>query len=103
MRSSTKYNIEKIKTIGDSYMCAGGLPVPNKTNAADVINAGLDIRDFMLRRRSDNSYPGFEIRIGVHSGPVIAGIVGNKNSLMTSGEIRLTLHPEWNHPVKPGK
>jgi class 3 adenylate cyclase len=74
----TKYNIEKIKTIGDSYMCAGGLPVPNKTNAADVINAGLEIRDFMLRRRSENSNPGFEIRIGVHTGPVIAGIVGNK-------------------------
>jgi class 3 adenylate cyclase len=74
----TKYNIEKIKTIGDSYMCAGGLPVPNKTNAADVINAGLEIRDFMLRRRSEKSNPGFEIRIGVHTGPVIAGIVGNK-------------------------
>ena len=74
----TKYNIEKIKTIGDSYMCAGGLPVPNKTNAADVINAGMEIRDFMLRRRSENSNPGFEIRIGVHTGPVIAGIVGSK-------------------------
>ena len=74
----TKYNIEKIKTIGDSYMCAGGLPVPNKTNATDVINAGLEIRDFMLRRRSENSNPGFEIRIGVNTGPVIAGIVGNK-------------------------
>jgi class 3 adenylate cyclase/tetratricopeptide (TPR) repeat protein len=74
----TKHNIEKIKTIGDSYMCAGGLPVPNKTNATDVINAAIEIRDFMLNKRSGNNHSGFEIRIGVHTGPVVAGIVGIK-------------------------
>ena len=73
-----KYGIEKIKTIGDAYMAAGGLPVANTTNAEDVINAALEIRDFMLgykQRKGDN---GFEIRIGVHTGPVVAGIVGIK-------------------------
>jgi class 3 adenylate cyclase len=74
----SKHNIEKIKTIGDSYMCAGGLPVPNKTNATDVINAALEIRDFMLKRNSETDHPKFEIRIGVHTGPVVAGIVGIK-------------------------
>jgi class 3 adenylate cyclase len=74
----TKHNIEKIKTIGDSYMCAGGLPVPNKTNATDVINAALEIRDFMLKRNSETGHPKFEIRIGIHTGPVVAGIVGIK-------------------------
>lgn len=77
----TKHNIEKIKTIGDAYMCAGGLPVPNKTNPFDTINAALEIRDFMVGlklSRVKKNLPYFEIRIGVHTGPVVAGIVGTK-------------------------
>jgi len=77
----SRYDIEKIKTIGDAYMCAGGLPVANKTNPADVVNAALDIREFMLnlkKSREEKGQPFFEIRIGVHTGPVVAGIVGVK-------------------------
>lgn len=77
----TKYNIEKIKTIGDAYMCAGGLPVINKTNAVDVVNAALDIQKFIqehLQQREKENKPLFEIRIGIHTGPVVAGIVGVK-------------------------
>jgi class 3 adenylate cyclase len=73
------YDIEKIKTIGDAYMCAGGLPVPNKTNPVEVVKAALEIRDFMntlKKNRMARNEPYFEIRIGVHSGPVVAGIVG---------------------------
>jgi len=76
-----KYNIEKIKTIGDSYMAAGGLPVKNKTHAADVVNAALEIRDFMDAHKQQRMAEGkemFEIRIGIHTGPVVAGIVGVK-------------------------
>lgn len=75
----SKYNIEKIKTIGDSYMCASGLPVENKTNAIDIVMAALDIRDFMtqLKEKRENKH-SFEIRIGIHTGPVVAGIVGIK-------------------------
>lgn len=77
----TKYNIEKIKTIGDAYMCAGGLPVTNTTNASDVVSAALEIQQFMQdhlqKRRAENKEP-FEIRIGIHTGPVVAGIVGVK-------------------------
>jgi class 3 adenylate cyclase len=77
----TKHKIEKIKTIGDSYMCAGGLPVANTTNATDVVNAALEIQQFMKqhlqRRKMENKEP-FEIRIGIHTGPVVAGIVGVK-------------------------
>ena len=75
------YNIEKIKTIGDSYMCAGGLPAPNKTNPIEVIKAALDIREFMLKLKENRIRKGqtyFEIRIGVHTGPVVAGVVGIK-------------------------
>lgn len=73
-----KYGIEKIKTIGDAYMAAGGLPVPKKTNAQDVVNAALEIRDWVLQHMKNNNGEGFEVRIGVHTGPVVAGIVGIK-------------------------
>jgi class 3 adenylate cyclase len=77
----SKYRLEKIKTIGDSYMCAGGLPVPNITNAEDCVRAALEMRDFMLKRKSEIRNPRseiFELRIGCHTGPVVAGIVGIK-------------------------
>lgn len=76
-----KYGIEKIKTIGDSYMCVGGLPVPNSTHSSDVINAALEIRDWMESRNEaarKTGKPFFDIRIGLDTGPVIAGVVGTK-------------------------
>ncbi|MCF8448454.1 MAG: tetratricopeptide repeat protein [Taibaiella sp.] len=76
-----KYGVEKIKTIGDAYMAAGGLPTPNKTHAEDVVKAALEIQAFMRRHKEEREAAGqlyFEIRIGVHTGPVVAGIVGIK-------------------------
>lgn len=75
----TKYGIEKIKTIGDSYMCAGGLPVTNKTHCEDLILAGLEMQQFIERNkkeRANTSQIYFELRLGIHTGPVVAGIVG---------------------------
>ena len=73
----TKRGVEKIKTIGDAYMAVGGLPVPNSTHPEDVVQAALEMRDFIAeRRRRGGAHLG--IRIGVHTGPVIAGIVGTK-------------------------
>lgn len=77
----SKYNIEKIKTIGDGYMCAGGLPAANESNAVDVVTAALEIQDFMSHLKEKRKLQGehsFDIRIGIHTGPVIAGIVGIK-------------------------
>jgi len=77
----TARGIEKIKTIGDAYMCAGGLPTPNTTHATDVINAAFEMRDFIAEGKAHKiaaSLPYFEIRIGIHTGPVVAGIVGVK-------------------------
>ena len=77
----SRYNIEKIKTIGDSYMCAGGLPVENRTNAHDVVKAALEIQEYMkehLKQRQKDGKEIFEIRTGIHTGPVVAGIVGVK-------------------------
>ncbi len=76
-----KHGVEKIKTIGDAYMAAGGLPTANKTHAQDVVNAAIDIQQFMHEHKSKREAEGklfFEIRIGVHTGPVVAGIVGVK-------------------------
>jgi adenylate cyclase len=80
-RIISRYNIEKIKTIGDSYMCASGLPVPSDSHATDMVNAALEIQQFMLQHLQQRVLENkdiFEIRIGIHSGPVVAGIVGTK-------------------------
>ncbi len=80
-RITEKYGVEKIKTIGDSYMAVGGLPTPNTTHAVDVVKAALEIRDFIAEgkaRKVAAGLPYFEIRIGVHTGAVVAGIVGVK-------------------------
>ena len=80
-RIMEKHGIEKIKTIGDAYMAAGGLPTPNSTHAVDVVKAALEICDFISEgkvRKLAAGLPYFEIRIGVHTGPVVAGIVGVK-------------------------
>jgi len=76
----SKYPIEKIKTIGDSYMCAGGLPTANKTNPIDIVLAALEIKKFINNRvvTENTNIPQWKIRIGVHTGPVVAGVVGTK-------------------------
>jgi len=76
-----KYKVEKIKTIGDAYMCVGGLPIPNSTHATDTVLAAIEIlawvNTYNEERRAANR-PEFMIRIGLHSGPVVAGVVGSK-------------------------
>lgn len=75
------HNIEKIKIIGDAYMCAGGLPIPNQTNAFDMVNAALEIQAFMKnmrKERAEKSLQEYEIRIGINTGPLVAGIIGIK-------------------------
>lgn len=69
-----KHGLEKIKTIGDAYLAISGLPHSQKDHAHRVCRAALEIRDFIVRRKSEGGF--FEIRLGIHSGPVIAGIVG---------------------------
>ncbi len=76
-----KHGVEKIKTIGDAYMCVGGLPEPNKTHARDVVAAALDILDFMHAFNAECSAKGlpiFQTRLGIHTGSVVSGIVGQE-------------------------
>ena len=76
-----KYGIEKIKTIGDAYMCAGGLPEKNRTNPVEVILAALEMKAYMTRLKETSELEGmryWDIRIGIHTGTVVAGVVGQK-------------------------
>jgi adenylate cyclase len=76
-----KHKIEKIKTIGDSYMAAGGLPVPTDDSVKNTVKAAIEMQSFITKRKAENeaqNKPAFEMRVGVHTGPVVAGIVGVK-------------------------
>ncbi|HEX7492827.1 MAG TPA: adenylate/guanylate cyclase domain-containing protein [Bacteroidales bacterium] len=77
----TRFKIEKIKTIGDTYMCAGGIPVKNITNPVDVVMAAIEMRNFLekfeIRKRGINNRI-WDLKIGIHSGPVTAAISGRK-------------------------
>ncbi len=74
-----QHNLEKIKTIGDSFMAVGGLPVENTSHAHDCIQAGLEMVDYINQLKPMMQYNTgnyLEMRVGIHSGPVIAGVVG---------------------------
>ncbi len=72
-----KYNIEKIKTIGDAYMAAGGIPEKNSTNPVEVVLAALEMQAYMQKLKMTKT-DIWDLRIGIHTGPVIAGVVGHK-------------------------
>ncbi|MEZ4954635.1 MAG: adenylate/guanylate cyclase domain-containing protein [Saprospiraceae bacterium] len=76
-----KYHLEKIKTIGDSYMCAGGLPVKNNTHPFDAVSAGKEILAYIDQRNERLQAQGkkpWPIRIGIHTGELVAGVVGKR-------------------------
>ena len=75
-----KYGLEKIKTVGDAYMCAGGLPFPTKDHPIKMIEAALEIAAFVTESKKvdPDAMTRFDIRIGINTGPVVAGVVGKK-------------------------
>lgn len=75
------YHLEKVKTIGDAYMAASGLPQEQDSQPVDMIFAALDMQRFLARHREirdEERRPSFVMRVGIHTGPVVAGIVGVK-------------------------
>lgn len=76
-----RHRLEKIKTVGDSYMCAGGVPVADDDHTIRILKAGIEIKEFMRIKnvkRTAHGLAPWELRIGVHTGPVVAGVVGKK-------------------------
>ena len=73
-----RYNIEKIKTVGDAYLAVSGLPSPNPLHAVEVVKAAIEMRNVIAARRKQLGDQAFDMRIGIHSGTVIAGIVGDR-------------------------
>ncbi len=76
-----KYNLEKIKTIGDSYMCAGGVPLLDEQHVYKMIKASLEIQNYMMIYNMQKEQKGqavWDLRLGIHVGPVVAGVVGKK-------------------------
>ncbi|MDP8315073.1 MAG: adenylate/guanylate cyclase domain-containing protein [Candidatus Celaenobacter antarcticus] len=72
-----KNNCERIKTIGDAYLAVCGLPVPNNMNVINIINSAIEIIEY-LKDRNSKSEIEWKIRVGIHSGKVIGGVVGIK-------------------------
>ncbi|HDZ40329.1 MAG TPA: HD domain-containing protein [Bacteroidetes bacterium] len=78
---AARYKLKKIKTIGDTYMCAGGIPVKNITNPVDVVMAALEMQDFLSehsKKRQRGNGQVWGVKIGIHTGPVTANIAGKK-------------------------
>jgi len=76
-----EHGMEKIKTVGDAYVAVGGMPLHNEASAKDVVNAAIamlkKVQDLGLQRKAENR-PAFELRVGLHTGSVVAGVVGSK-------------------------
>ena len=76
-----KYNLEKIKTIGDAYMCAGGIPSPDNRHAYNMVRASLEIQEYIIennKRKLEAGLEAWDLRLGLHVGPIVAGVVGKR-------------------------
>lgn len=76
-----RHGIEKIKTIGDAYLCVGGLPEEREGHALDVVRAAVEMQEWMearVAKLANESRPFFRMRAGIHTGPVVAGVVGDR-------------------------
>jgi class 3 adenylate cyclase len=103
---SGKYGMEKIKTIGDAYMCACGLPQDNPQHALLAVKTAIDMMEFIKefsRSKIIQDLPGFELRIGIHSGPVIAGVVGIKKFVYDIWGDTVNLASQMEQRSEPGK
>ena len=83
-RTIQRYSLEKLKTIGDGYLCAGGLPSGSHTHPGDAVLAALEMVRFVQSRRQEMEVTGrpyWSVRIGIHTGPVVAGVIGKERAV----------------------
>ncbi len=99
-----KHGLEKIKTIGDSYMCSGGLHTSTQDHALKMVLAASEVLEFVEdTKKNTNNELNFDIRIGINTGPVVAGVVGNKKFAydIWGDTVNVASHMESN--AEPGK
>lgn len=96
------YGLEKIKTIGDAYMVAGGLPVPKKNHAEAIANMALDMQQEIIKFTTDIGQQ-FEIRIGINTGPVVAGVIGKKKFIYDLWGDAVNVASRMESSGEPGK
>lgn len=101
-----KHNLEKMKTIGDAYMLAGGLPEPNKTHAIDCVLAGLEFIRFVRDKQVENQAAGrfgMDIRVGINTGPATSGVIGTLKFCYDIWGDTVNLASRMESSGKPGK
>lgn len=101
-----KYGLEKIKTIGDAYMCVGGISGSSEEVAVKVVRAALEFQEFLKitgEEKEKEGRPYFEARIGIHTGPVVAGIVGIKKFAYDIWGDTVNIASRVEHNSLPGK
>ena len=101
-----KYGMEKIKTIGDAYMCACGLPVPDQNSSMKAVQAAIDMQAFIKNFCSTDkigNLPPFQIRIGIHTGPLVAGVVGLRKFAYDIWGDTVNLAAQMEQHSEPGK
>lgn len=102
----TKLNIEKIKTSGDAYMCVGGIPIRNQTNPVDCVLAAFQFQKYMAQKRTvreGTGKPQWHLRIGMHTGPLVAGVVGKKKFLYDVWGDAVNIAARMETSCDPGK
>ena len=98
-----KYGMEKIKTLGDSYMCAGGIPFVTDDHAMKMVEVAIEIVDFVEEAKKDNDHSRFDIRIGINTGPIVAGVVGTKKFAYDIWGEAVNLASRMESNSQPGK
>jgi class 3 adenylate cyclase/ligand-binding sensor domain-containing protein len=100
-----KWNLEKIKTVGDAYLCAGGMPIRSKENPIHTVLAGLEIQKFMKRQAAEDESKGLKpwaLRVGINTGEVVAGVIGKKRYAYDIWGASVNLAQRMEVNCKPG-
>ena len=100
-----KYGLEKIKTVGDSYMCAGGIPNPDPDHAVKMVQAAMEIVAFVEKEKKarEDGKIRFDVRVGINSGPLVAGVVGTKKFAYDIWGDTVNVAARMETNSKPGK
>jgi ligand-binding sensor domain-containing protein/class 3 adenylate cyclase len=107
-----KWNLEKIKTVGDAYLCAGGMPIRTKENPIQTVLAGLEIQKYMREQalaekgmvdKNGNPIEPWHLRIGINTGEVVAGVIGKKRYAYDIWGATVNLAQRMETNGKPGR